>query len=564
MTASKKIQTQFYLLTSISLVSNLMITFWLLYAFKNQQAIYDEKLKVFLSIKNAQLYFKTQVQEWKNILLRGSNSGDKAKYLASFESYHNKVQSILQEVFENQKQDLLLSNEIHELLASHKKLFQVYTLHLSKANFADSSWYKQLDSQVRGIDREPTQKFDTIIAFMEKKFESDMIEFERFYYTLLSITIIFTILFFIALSARILKTLIQPLKYTVLSIQEISKMKLKTEVQTQTNYVELNQLLDSTSNLQQELKKIVSFLINHSKRLHEKSKLLEGTVSALFSTVQKFELKKEQEEKNIQKSLERAKLFVEMSKSLVTQITELQNDSHSSKEGMNTLKTEIKKLSSNLYVSREMIQKSNAHIKTLIVEAEKIQTNQKGILNIARDVEKISNRTNMLSLNASIEAARAGDFGSSFAVVASEIGKLAEEAKFNVQKIHNFLQDSLQILSDFNQHNKTMFLIFEDFEKLNQQLDGMIASIKQNLDWQLKNATQLEKTLSNIAQINHTILFHTDEEEKQLEILKQGILEIREVVKTISEESRELQLLNQNINMENLELQKLIEKFELE
>lgn len=234
MTASKKIQTQFYLLTSISLVSNLMITFWLFYAFKNQQAIYDEKLKVFLSIKNAQLYFKTQVQEWKNILLRGSNSGDKAKYLASFESYHNKVQSILQEVFENQKQDLLLSNEIHELLASHKKLFQVYTLHLSKANFADSSWYKQLDSQVRGIDREPTQKFDTIIAFMEKKFESDMIEFERFYYTLLSITIIFTILFFIALSARILKTLIQPLKYTILFIQEISKMKLKTKLQSQT------------------------------------------------------------------------------------------------------------------------------------------------------------------------------------------------------------------------------------------------------------------------------------------------------------------------------------------
>lgn len=564
MLGSKKIQTQFYFLVGLSLISNLIITFWLLYALRNQKVVYDEKLKAFLSIKNAQLYFKTQVQEWKNILLRGTNLNDRAKYLTSFENHHVKVQNILQEVYETQKQNLHLANEIQELLTSHKKLFNVYTSQLAKANFSEPLWYKELDSQVKGIDREPTQKFDTIIEFMEKKFQSDLAELERLYYFLLSIIAVIILLLFILLSARTIKTLIQPLKYTIDLIQEISKMKLNLTIKSNSNYFELNQLLASTSNLQEELKKIVGFLISNSSQLSEKSKLLENTVFALFSSIQKFELKIQYEEENLKTALERGNFFTKISKNLDKQITELQKDSHSFSQSMKVMKSEIENLNSRLCISIEIIQKAKAQIKTLILEAEKVQNNQKGILSIARDVEKISSRTNMLSLNASIEAARAGDSGHSFAVVATEIGKLAEEAKWNVHKMHNFLQDSLQILNSFNQHNRAMLLVFEDFEKMNHQLEEITSVINRNLDSQLNTTAKLEQTFSNISQIKNTIISYAEEEIKQVEITKQGISEIKEVAETILVKSNELQNLNQNINSENLELQKFINKFEID
>ncbi len=78
---------------------------------------------------------------------------------------------------------------------------------------------------------------------------------------------------------------------------------------------------------------------------------------------------------------------------------------------------------------------------------ERILKNVADVKNFAKDIQKISSKTNILSLNASIEAARSGEAGKGFAVVANEMNKLANDIKESSGKILDILE---QFIDDIN------------------------------------------------------------------------------------------------------------------
>ena len=125
-------------------------------------------------------------------------------------------------------------------------------------------------------------------------------------------------------------------------------------------------------------------------------------------------------------------------------------------------------LESISFVNEEMqgINSDNDVIKESAEElreiTERIKKNIEEVQNFARGIQKISNNTNMLSLNASIEAARSGEMGRGFAVVAEEMRKLANDTKDSSGKI-------LDILERFNTDIEHMNKNLEDQEKSQQE-----------------------------------------------------------------------------------------------
>jgi len=86
-----------------------------------------------------------------------------------------------------------------------------------------------------------------------------------------------------------------------------------------------------------------------------------------------------------------------------------------------------------LRLMTERLRTTNTHLKELEASANQMQE-------VIRVITKIARKSNLLSLNASIEAARVGDAGRAFSVVASEMKKLAEDSAQEAEKIDKLLQ----------------------------------------------------------------------------------------------------------------------------
>ena len=100
------------------------------------------------------------------------------------------------------------------------------------------------------------------------------------------------------------------------------------------------------------------------------------------------------------------------------------------------------------YKTKDIVIESSIQMKNLVAFMKDISTSSKKIVNIISTIENISSQINLLSLNASIEAARAGDAGKGFAVVADEVKKLAEQSSLSVKNTSQIITTSLKQIDE--------------------------------------------------------------------------------------------------------------------
>lgn len=145
-------------------------------------------------------------------------------------------------------------------------------------------------------------------------------------------------------------------------------------------------------------------------------------------------------------------------------------------EKLNSARDEIVNLTQKVQETSEIEAELTGKIQTLSHEAEQV----KEVLNVISD---IADQTNLLALNAAIEAARAGEHGRGFAVVADEVRKLAERTQKSLAEISATINVIVQSIMD----------ISSQMEKNSQEIEEL-ANVSQNIEHSIDDVTKVMTT----------------------------------------------------------------------
>ena len=169
---------------------------------------------------------------------------------------------------------------------------------------------------------------------------------------------------------------------------------------------------------------------------------------------------------------------------------------------------------------------NSKHMEQIIEDTSGLMEQTKMMASIVEAIDAISRQTKLLALNASIEAARAGDSGTGFAVVAEEITKLAEQSNKSVNNIRELIEKTTNVVE---KASNTVTTNVESFKTQAVIVDASAKGFKNAIEELISISEKINETDTAIKELT-----------TQSNLLREDINNINEMAMTVSASSEEL------------------------
>ena len=462
------------------------------------QELFQQDIHRLNHIASLESEFKSQVQAWKNVLIRNEE-----KYWQQFETHHSTIQKNIKNSLNQLTQvDAEYISLLTQVKNKHNTLLPKYLTAYQAFNATQS--IVNTDKMVRGIDR------DMANFLKETRVDVQTASNQHLAAINAQQTLVMTVYPIIALiiSLVVIVVMLQLLKRTI--ILPLRALIANTVLIAQGKYD-----LPMSYPYQDELGDLSNAIVDIKTHIVEAVSnitVVKGEVEEAFGEIDNVS------EQITQGSIDQERCSADMEKTIagLADIAEqLQQHSQMALNSTNTVTNQATQCT-------DIVNNSANSMKILVTEVEKTSAviqdleQQAGSVSSVLDViSSIAEQTNLLALNAAIEAARAGEAGRGFAVVADEVRSLASKT----------LQSTLSITSVIN--------------NLQSAAQNAVSAMQEEISITTKNAEQttlaqqslkeIMQEMVQMTQLNNQVAHAAEQQSNITESLQQTLLQLQSI-----------------------------------